>query len=170
MGASLPKADWVRSSTTGMSLRARLMSLAACETVVSFFMNSMGWRCSKRPVRAAMSSRVIWMVCTMCLLGSGGLSGRRRAARSLYHRARLQAWEHGLRLGSAASGGSSGLPEHVGIHHIDGRARGVGHHLVEDGGEHLLQGVALHIAQVRHAHRVVESEERMRRAEHGLLL
>jgi len=58
----LPKADWVRSSTTGISLRARMMSLAAWVTVVSFFMNSIGWSWAKRPVRDAISSRVIWMV------------------------------------------------------------------------------------------------------------
>src|SRR6185295_6058748 len=121
MGASLPKADWVRSSTTGMSLRARMMSLAACDTVVSFFMNSMGWRCSKRPVRAAMSSRVIWMVCTMGLLGSGGPI----------------TLSPGL-----ASGRPRGWPERVGIHHVDRLARAIGHHLVEDGGEHLLEGIA----------------------------
>jgi len=59
----LPKADWVRSSTTGISLRARMMSLAACETTVSFFMNSIGWSAAKRPVRASISSRLIWTVC-----------------------------------------------------------------------------------------------------------
>jgi hypothetical protein len=26
-------------------------------------MNSIGWSCAKRPVRAAISSRVIWTVC-----------------------------------------------------------------------------------------------------------
>jgi hypothetical protein len=62
MGASWPKADWVRSSTTGIRVRARMMSLAAWETVVSVFMNSMGWSAAKRPVRCSISCRLIWIV------------------------------------------------------------------------------------------------------------
>jgi hypothetical protein len=65
----LPNADWVRSSTTGISLRARMMSFAACETVVSFFMNSIGWSAVKRPVRLSISSRLI---CTVSMRSSWG--------------------------------------------------------------------------------------------------
>src|SRR5215472_7376909 len=60
--------------------------------------------------------------------------------------------------------------QHVRIHHVDGLADGIGEDLVEDGGEHLLEPVALDITQVRHAHTVVEGEQGMLAAQDGLLL
>src|ERR1041384_1047913 len=89
IAAVSPNGFLVRSRTTGMILRAKMMSLAACKTRSLSFIVDIGWSASKRAVRSAISAAVIWLVFMDSPGEFGGAQGSRADRRHSVNKTRL---------------------------------------------------------------------------------